>query len=71
LLARRMRIAREIGQYKKEHAMPILQPQRYDAILGRYAALAPQLEIDAEFIRLILQTIHEESVHQQMEVLGR
>ena len=33
LLARRMRISNEIGTYKKEHNMPILQAQRYDEIL--------------------------------------
>ncbi|MEG2613988.1 MAG: bifunctional 3-deoxy-7-phosphoheptulonate synthase/chorismate mutase type II [Alistipes sp.] len=71
LLARRMHIAREIGQYKKEHAMPIFQTQRYSEILVRYTALAPQLELDPEFIQLVLQTVHEESVHQQMEVLGK
>lgn len=34
LMAKRMRISREIGQYKKEHSMPILQAKRYDEILN-------------------------------------
>lgn len=70
LLARRMRIAQEIGQYKKEHAMPILQTQRYDEILARRAAEAEQLGMDREFMRTVLQAVHEESVRQQMRVLG-
>lgn len=71
LLGRRMRISREIGQYKKEHSMPVLQAQRYDEILARRAAQAEQTGMDGEFIRTVLQAIHEESVRQQMEVLGQ
>lgn len=70
LLGRRMRLSREIGQYKKEHAMPILQPQRYDEILRRRTGQAEELGMDSEFIRTMLQAIHEESVYQQMKVLG-
>ena len=33
LLAKRMRVCREIGQYKKEHNMTVLQPVRYSEIL--------------------------------------
>ena len=71
LLVRRMRVSRDIGQYKKEHDMPILQAQRYEELLARRAAQAVELGMDREFMRTIMQAIHEESVRQQMEVLGR
>lgn len=71
LLARRMRISREIGQYKKEHDIPILQTQRYDHILARRAEDAVSLGMDREFMRSVMQAIHEESVRQQMEVIER
>ncbi|MEG0789083.1 MAG: bifunctional 3-deoxy-7-phosphoheptulonate synthase/chorismate mutase type II [Alistipes sp.] len=67
LLARRMRIAREIGQYKKEHDMPILQAQRYDEMLSKRTAQAVALGMEQEFMRTVLRAIHEESVQQQME----
>ena len=35
LLAKRMHISQEIGTYKKEHNMPILQNKRYDEILDK------------------------------------
>ena len=35
LLAKRMRISEEIGQYKKEHNMPILQSARYEELLSK------------------------------------
>ncbi|OUN78053.1 3-deoxy-7-phosphoheptulonate synthase [Alistipes sp. An54] len=71
LLVRRMRVSRDIGQYKKEHDMPILQAQRYEELLARRAAQAVELGMDREFMRTVMQAIHEESVRQQMEVLGR
>ncbi len=70
LLARRMRVSRDIGQYKMEHNMPILQAQRYEEILDRRAAQAVTLGMNREFMRTVMQTIHEESVRQQMQVLG-
>ncbi|WP_418992555.1 chorismate mutase [Alistipes sp.] len=69
LLAHRMRVSREIGQYKKEHAMPVLQTQRYEELLSRRAAQAVGMGMDREFMRSVLQAIHEESIRQQMEVL--
>ena len=71
LLTRRMRVSRDIGQYKKEHNMPVLQAQRYDELLARRAGQAAQMGMDREFMRTVLQAIHEESIRQQMEVLGR
>ena len=71
LLSRRMRVSRDIGQYKKEHNMPVLQAQRYDELLARRAGQAEQMGMDREFMRTVLQAIHEESIRQQMEVLGR
>ena len=71
LLVHRMRVSRDIGQYKKEHDMPILQTQRYEELLARRAAQAVQLGMDREFMRTVMQAIHEESVRQQMEILGR
>lgn len=69
LLARRMRVSREIGQYKLEHNMPILQTQRYSHILADRAAQGARMQMSEEFIRKVLEAIHSESVRQQMVVM--
>lgn len=69
LLARRMRVSREIGQYKKEHNMPILQAQRYDEILQKRISQAEQMGMDTEFMKTVLVAIHEESVRHQQEIM--
>jgi chorismate mutase len=70
VLAQRMRISREIGQYKKEHNMPVLQTGRYDEILAKRIARAEQMGINAHCIKIVLEAIHEESIRQQIEILN-
>lgn len=62
---------REIGQYKKEHDMTVLQPTRYDEILSKRINQAIDLDMDGEFMKSVLQAIHEESVRQQMNILNK
>lgn len=70
LLNRRMRVSREIGQYKKEHRMPVLQMNRHDQIIRSRVAAAEEMGMAGEFMKTVLQAIHEESVRQQIEVLN-
>lgn len=69
-LSKRMRISREIGQYKKEHSMPVVQTGRYDDILNSRAVAAEELGMNGDFMKTVYQAIHEESVRQQIEVLN-
>ena len=69
-LSKRMRISREIGQYKKEPRMPVVQTGRYDDILNSRAAAAEELGMNGDFMKTVYQAIHEESVRQQIEVLN-
>ncbi|MDF9829747.1 bifunctional 3-deoxy-7-phosphoheptulonate synthase/chorismate mutase type II [Parabacteroides sp. PF5-6] len=71
LLAKRMRISREIGIYKKEHNMPILQSPRYNEILTKRSDMGEAMELDTDFVKEILQEIHEESVRQQVIIMNQ
>ena len=70
LLAKRMEVSRDIGIYKKEHRMPILQAKRYDTILNSRVKQAQEMNMSGEFMRIVLSAIHEESVRQQIEVFN-
>lgn len=70
ILAKRMRISREIGQYKKEHSMQIVHTNRYDDVLKSRKKLAEELGMSGDFICTVVEAIHEESVRQQIEVLN-
>lgn len=70
VLAKRMQVSRDIGRYKKEHRMPILQAARYDSIMNTRVKLAMEMGMSGEFMRTVLAAIHEESVRQQVEVFN-
>ena len=71
LLSKRMSVAREIGKYKMANNIPVLQPVRYDRMVTNRLAQALGLELDGEFIKLMLEAIHEESVKQQFEIFNK
>lgn len=70
VLNKRMRVCREIGQYKKEHHMQIVQTGRYDDILTSRIKLAQEMGMSGDFMKVVLEAVHEESVRQQIEVFN-
>lgn len=70
LLARRMRVTCEVGQYKKEHKMPVIQQTRYNELMDDLVTKGEELGLSEDFIRTILAAIHEESVKQQLEIVN-
>lgn len=70
LLSKRMRVCREIGQYKKEHNMTVFQANRYSEILDKRGAQGSLLGMSPEFIAQVFESVHEESVRQQMEIIN-
>ena len=71
LLAKRMRVCREIGQYKKEHNMTVYQANRYNEILEKRGAQGSLMGMDANFIAKVFEGVHEESVRQQIEIINK
>ena len=67
LLAKRMRVCRDIGQYKKEHNMTVLQTIRYSEILSKRGEQGTKSGMSSEFVTSIFGHIHEESIRQQIE----
>ena len=70
-LNKRMRVSREIGLYKKEHRMPVVQAGRYGDIMQSRVKLAEEMGMSGDFMKAVLTAIHEESVRQQIEILNR
>lgn len=71
VLNKRMAISREIGIYKKEHDIKVVQTNRFDEILRKRVNQASQLGMSAKFMEAIMSVIHEESVRQQVDILSR
>lgn len=71
LLAKRMRVSREIGIYKKEHEIQVVQTDRYSEILEKRGAQGALCGIDSECVKKIFEAIHEESVRQQLDIINK
>ncbi len=70
-LAKRMRVCEEIGVYKKEHNLSVLQTARYDELLQDRIAQSLSLGLSEDFLRTLFVAIHEESVRHQMEIMNK
>ena len=71
LITKRMRISREIAEYKKLHQMAIVQSGRYTEILDKRGAQGALCGIAPECVKTIFEAIHAESVRQQMEIINK
>lgn len=69
LFAKRFRLCREIGTFKKEHNMTILQTRRYNEILEKRGTQAGLCGMNPKFAAHIFELIHEESVRQQLAIV--
>ena len=71
LLAKRMKVCREIGEYKKKHNMTVLQTSRYNEILNKRGAQGSLWGMAPDFIKTVFEAVHEESVRQQMDIINQ
>lgn len=70
VLSKRMQVCREIGRYKKEHGIPVVQAGRYGDIMSSRVQAAVDMHMGAEFMKVVLSAVHEESVRQQINILN-
>lgn len=68
LIAQRMQVSRKIGEYKKKYNMTVFQSGRYKSVMDKLIAMARKKQIDEKCIKTIFETIHEESVREQLSI---
>lgn len=69
ILARRMKVAEKIGQYKKQNNITILQAGRWEKILEKVFRKGEEHGLDSEFVEKIFTTIHQASIDVQTQVM--
>lgn len=70
LLQLRMQIAEDIGKYKRENGIVILQSKHWHTIVHKQLAKSNELGLSEEFLRIILDAIHQESINKQNSVMN-
>jgi chorismate mutase len=71
ILSRRMKIVEEMGKYKKENNITILQLKRWSRIIRSRVETGVKLGLTREFLLKLLEVLHEESIQRQTEVMNR
>jgi chorismate mutase len=70
ILARRMMIVEEIGNYKKKHSITILQLKRWSEIIRDRVNAGVHLGLSRDFLLKLLESLHEESIQRQTDVMN-
>lgn len=70
LLASRMKVSDEIGKYKKQNNITILQPGRWDSILGKVFEKGTAKGLDNEFLEKVFKAIHQASIDRQTAIMN-
>jgi chorismate mutase len=71
LIGERMKISEEVGRYKKENNITILQLERYKEIIRTRTEWARKMGLTEEFIEIYLEQLHKESIRTQTRVMNQ
>jgi chorismate mutase len=71
IFEKRMKVAEQIGRYKKEHNIAILQSKRWDQIIRKRLEMGEKIGLSNEFVETIFRAIHEESINHQTQVMNK
>lgn len=70
ILGQRMKVAENIGKYKKDNNITILQTNRWNSILERAFAKGDKLGLSKEFVTKYFDAVHMESINHQNKIMN-
>ena len=69
LLARRMEVSAQIGEYKKNHNVTVVQMDRWKKIFDDHIATGQDLGLSSQLINKVFEAIHQASIERQTRVM--
>lgn len=69
LLARRMEVSAQIGEYKKSHNVTVVQMDRWKKILADHVATGQDLGLSSELVTEIFEAVHQASIERQSRIM--
>ena len=69
-LGARMKVSRQIGEYKRTNNVAILQTSRWDKVLAKVVAKGQEYGLPEDFVKEVFNAIHEASVEIQNQVIS-
>lgn len=71
MLGKRMKVADDIGELKKDRNVAVLQTKRWNEILGKMILEGEHKGLSEEFVLRIFKAIHQESINHQEKILKK
>ncbi len=71
ILAKRMDLVNQIGAYKKQNDITILQIKRWNEIITMRLSKAGEMGLHQDFVKKLLEILHEESIRIQTDILNK
>ena len=65
-----MKVSQQIGQYKKDNNIAIIQASRWDAVLAKVVGKGAEYGLPEKFLTDVFNAIHEASVEAQNEIIS-
>ena len=65
-----MKVVEQIGEFKRDNDVTILQVSRWDEILQKRVSYGSVLNLDKDFSAKILELIHNESIRRQTAIMN-
>jgi 4-amino-4-deoxychorismate mutase len=69
LLGERLDICREVALYKSEHDIPMMQPERVQAVRERYLQRGAEADLPAEFTARLFELLIETTCRLEDELI--
>jgi 4-amino-4-deoxychorismate mutase len=70
LLGERFRVCREVGNYKRQNGIPMMQSARVAEVKERCARLAADNDVDPQFVRHLFGLIIDEACRLEDDIIG-
>ena len=70
LLTARMTLSEEVGQFKRENNIMILQQEHWARIINKRLDLSADYDLSEKFVRQFMDAMHQESIRHQIKVMN-
>jgi len=70
-ILKRFKVCEDIGKYKKQHDIPMMQPHRVEFVKQKAARLAADSNLKPEFMQALYGLIIEEACELQNKIINQ
>lgn len=71
LLGERMQLSEDVGQFKRDNNITILQAEHWKKIIEKRIAQRAEFSLTRQFVKQFMDSIHQESIRHQTKIMNQ